>query len=83
MNANVKEIHNFKIGAVLVDGDRSAIAMHIAMTTNDGHRIQIEEIGLQTWKDGRIIHERYFYDPNRNRDRVSPSLHQAILLIEF
>jgi ketosteroid isomerase-like protein len=65
MNANVKEIHDFKIGTVLVDGDRSVIEMHIDMTTNDGHRIRIEELGLQTWRDGRIIHERYFYDPSR------------------
>jgi ketosteroid isomerase-like protein len=63
MNANIKEIHNFKIGAVLVDGDRSMVEMHLDATTKDGHHIQIEEVELQTWKDGRIIHERYFYDP--------------------
>jgi hypothetical protein len=63
MNANVKEIHDFKIGAVLVDGDRSMVEMHLDATTQDGYRIHIEEVGLQTWKDGRIIHERYFYDP--------------------
>ncbi len=64
MNANVQEIHNFKIGAVLVDGDRSMVEMHIDATTKDGYRLHLEEVGLQTWKDGRIIHERYFYDPS-------------------
>lgn len=64
MNANVKEIHDFKIGAVLVDGDRSMVEMHLDATTHDGYRLHIEEVGLQTWKDGRIIHERYFYDPS-------------------
>ncbi len=63
MNANLKEIHDFKIGAVLVDGDRSMVEMHLDATTEDGYHIHIEEVGLQTWKDGRIIHERYFYDP--------------------
>jgi hypothetical protein len=63
MNANIKEIHDFKIGAVLVDGDRSMVEMHLDATTQDGHRIHIEEVGLQTWKDDKIIHERYFYDP--------------------
>lgn len=63
MNANVKELHDFKIGAVLVDGDRSVIQMRIEVTTVDGYRILIEELGLQTWKDGLIIHEQYFYDP--------------------
>jgi hypothetical protein len=63
MNANVKEIHDFKIGAVLVDGDRSMVEMNLDATTKDGHHLKIEEVGLQTWKDGKIIHERYFYDP--------------------
>jgi hypothetical protein len=64
MNANVKEVHEFKIGAVLVDGDRSVIEMHLELTTIDGYRIRLEEVGMQTWKNERIIHERYFYDPS-------------------
>lgn len=43
MNANVKEINDFKIGAVLVDGDRSMVEMHIDATTHDGYRFRIEE----------------------------------------
>jgi hypothetical protein len=63
MNANIKEIHEFKIGAVLVDGDRSMIEMPLDATTLDGYRFHLEEMGLQTWKDGRIIQGRYFYEP--------------------
>lgn len=63
MNANVKEVHEVKIEAILVDGDRSVIETHLEITTIDDYRIRIEELGIQTWKDGRIIHERYFYDP--------------------
>ncbi len=71
MNANVQELHDFKIGAVLVDGfseahpldGHSVIEMHLEITTVDGYRIHIQELGLQTWREGRIVHERYFYDP--------------------
>lgn len=71
MNANVQELHEFKIGVVLVDGftdshpldGHSVVEMHLEITTVDGYRIRIEELGLQTWKDGRIVQERYFYDP--------------------
>lgn len=70
MNANVKEIHEFKIGVVLVDGDRSMVEMHLDATTQDGYQLHIEEVGLQTWKDGRIIHERYFYDPSSFEGRA-------------
>jgi hypothetical protein len=64
MNANIKEVHDFQIVSVLVDGDRSAIEMHLEVTTVDGYRIRLEEVGIQTWKNERIIHERYFYDPS-------------------
>jgi hypothetical protein len=64
MNENVKEIHDFQIEAVLVDGDRSVIEMHLDLTTKDGYRIHIEELGMQTWKNGMIVRERYFYDPS-------------------
>jgi hypothetical protein len=63
MNANIKEIHQFKIGAVLIDGDRSMVEMHLDATTLDGYHFHLEEVGLQTWMDGKIIQERYFYDP--------------------
>jgi ketosteroid isomerase-like protein len=64
MNANIKEIHDFKIVTVLVDGDRSMVEMHFEATTLDGYHFRLEEVGLQTWKDGKIISERYFYDPS-------------------
>jgi hypothetical protein len=64
MNANVKEVLDFKIGAVLVDGNRSVIEMHLELITHDGYRIRLEEVGMQTWQNGLIIHERYFYDPS-------------------
>jgi ketosteroid isomerase-like protein len=57
---------------VLIDGvgeaypkdTRSMVEMHLDATTKDGHRLRLEEVGLQTWKDGKITHERYFYDPS-------------------
>lgn len=64
MNANIQEIHEFKIGAVLVDDDRSMVEMLLDATTKDGHHIHLEEVGFQTWQNGKIIHERYFYDPS-------------------
>jgi hypothetical protein len=64
MNANIKEVHDFKIVTVLVDGDRSMVEMHFEATTLDGYHFRLEEVGLQTWKDGKIISERYFYDPS-------------------
>ena len=48
MNSNIKEVHDFKIVTVLIDGDRSMVEMHLDATTHDGHHIHLEEVGLQT-----------------------------------
>jgi ketosteroid isomerase-like protein len=60
--AAVRETHDFKIGVVLVDGDRVVIEESAEWTMVDGYRVRIEELALQTWRDGKIIHERFFYD---------------------
>ncbi len=63
VNAALAEIHDFGIGAVLVDGDRSVIEWYFEATTIDGFRGRIDELALHTWKDGKIVEERFFYDP--------------------
>ena len=70
MNANVKEVHGFKIGAMLVDGDRSVVEMNLEVTTVNGYRIRLEEVEMQAWKNERIIHERYSYDPSSIQDNA-------------
>jgi hypothetical protein len=62
VNAALQEIHDFGIGAVLVDGDQSVIQWYFETTTVDGFRGRLDELALHTWKDGKIVHERFFYD---------------------
>jgi ketosteroid isomerase-like protein len=49
--------------AVLVDGDRVAIFWVFDITAPDGVTRRREELALQTWRDDRILEERFFYDP--------------------
>lgn len=60
--AAAMEIHEVKAVSVLIDGDRVAIEWHEEWTLPNGARVRVEEVALQTWKGGRIIHERFFYD---------------------
>lgn len=60
--AAAMEIHEIKAASVLIDGDRAAIEWHAEWTLPNGTRVRVEEVALQTWKDDRIIHERFFYD---------------------
>ncbi|MCU0495011.1 MAG: hypothetical protein MUD01_25770, partial [Chloroflexaceae bacterium] len=39
------------------------IEEHAEWTTVDGQRVRVEELALQTWHEGKIIRERFFYDP--------------------
>ena len=48
--------------AVLVDQDRAVIEWVFDATLLDGQKAHLEELALQTWRDGKIIHERFFYE---------------------
>ena len=60
---SVEHIHEATARAVAVDGDQAFIEWVFDVTTRDGKRIRIEEIAQQTWRQGRIERERFFYDP--------------------
>src|ERR1700744_5972496 len=49
-----------RIAAVsyLVDGDRVAIHYDFEMTTNDGAKLEMQEIAYQLWRGERIVSER-------------------------
>jgi len=52
----------FTLVSVVVEGDRAAINWVFEYTTSDGTRYRMDEIAVQTWRDGKIVHERYVYD---------------------
>ena len=52
----------FRAVSVVVEGNHAAINWIFDYTTADGQRYQMDEIAFQTWRDGRIAHERYIYD---------------------
>jgi ketosteroid isomerase-like protein len=52
----------FRAQSVIVEGDRAAINWVFDYTTADGQRYRMDQIAVQTWRDGKIVHERYIYD---------------------
>ena len=54
---------NFNLVSVVVEGDRAVINWVFDYTTADGTSYRMDEIAIQTWRDGKIVHERYIYDP--------------------
>ena len=63
MMANFKEIHQSSAISYVVDGDRVAINWLFDITLHDGSRLQLDEIAYQQWRDGKIVRERFYYDP--------------------
>lgn len=55
-------VHEHRPLSVIVDGNRAAINWLFDFTGADDVRYRLDQIALQTWEDGRIVHERYVYD---------------------
>ena len=52
----------FQATSVAVDGDVATINWIFDFTTPDGKKVRLDEIAHQTWRDGRIVRERFYYD---------------------
>ena len=53
---------NFTLVSVLVEGNRAVINWVFDYTMADGKSYRMDEIAVQTWENGKIVHERYVYD---------------------
>lgn len=52
----------FTLASVVAEGNRAVINWIFDYTTADGQRYRMDEIAIQTWRDGKIVHERFVYD---------------------
>ncbi|PRQ08593.1 nuclear transport factor 2 family protein [Enhygromyxa salina] len=59
--SNVEQVHEFRIGASAVEGDTSFCEQFIDVTFKDGNRMTMDEIAVRTWKDGKVVKERFVY----------------------
>lgn len=72
MMQNFKQIHQSTAISYVVEGDRAAINWLFDITLQDGSRFQLDEIAYQQWKDGKIVRERFFYDPAQTQAARRP-----------
>lgn len=59
----IAEVRENRAASVLVDGDRAAINWVAEYVTKNGQRLKFDQITHQTWRNGKIVSERFFYDP--------------------
>lgn len=55
------EVHGFTTVGRFVNGDQFALRFDVDVTPRGEARRQMEEVGLYTVRDGRIVEERFFY----------------------
>lgn len=62
--SGVEEVHGSEIKAIAVNEESGHVFLQTYMdaTFKDFGRMLMEEVQVQTWKDGKIIHERFFYN---------------------
>ena len=58
----VKEWRGFAVKALAVDGDVSFMESTIDFVAQDGKDVHIEQVSVARWRDGKIVHERFYYD---------------------
>ena len=56
------EFHGAEVGAVIVDGDTAAVEWTFDMTPKGGPRISQRQVSVQTWKDGKVVEEVFYYN---------------------
>lgn len=55
-------VHQHRALAAVVDGDFAVINWLLEFIGADGQQYRLDQVTHQTWKDGRIIRERFYYD---------------------
>ncbi len=56
------EVHSATTEGPYVNGDQFVVRFAIDVTQKEtGQRIQMQEVGLYTMRDGKVVEERFFY----------------------
>ena len=60
--SSIAEFHDGKLEASAVDGDTTFGQWSMDVTFKNGHRAVMNQVAVRKWKDGKIVHERFFYN---------------------
>ncbi len=57
------EVHGVEVSGPYIHGDQFAVRFRMEITQKaTGQRVKMDEIGLYTLKNGKIVEERFFYE---------------------
>jgi hypothetical protein len=67
---SIQQMHVSRADSFLVDGDRAAINWIFEITDGEGKRRRLNEVAYQLWQAGKIIRERFYYDPAQRQVEI-------------
>ena len=62
--SSIEEMHGAEIKNVAINPESGTVFIQAFMdaTFKEYGRVQMEEVQVQTWKDGQIVNEKFFYN---------------------
>ena len=60
--ASIKGITS-KVDSFIAEGNRAAINWVFEITNLKGQKTTLNEVAYQLWQDGKIVREKFYYDP--------------------
>jgi hypothetical protein len=59
--SSLAEFHEGKLVANAVNGDVTFGEWFMDVTFKNGFRLKLAQVAVRRWKDGKIVHERFYY----------------------
>jgi hypothetical protein len=73
---NSKSVVTRSVDFFAIDGEQVAIHWVFEMTLRNGHRFVLDEMAWQRWHNGKVVEEKFFYDPAQRQVFVpAPPMH--------
>jgi ketosteroid isomerase-like protein len=58
---SLAEVHGVQLLGAAVNGDRSYSEWVLDVTFKNGTRYALTQVAVRQWKDGKVVHERFYY----------------------
>ena len=55
------EIHKVDVGGPYVNGDQFVVRFTMDVTPKGGQRMTMDEVGVYTVRDGKVVEERFYF----------------------
>jgi ketosteroid isomerase-like protein len=60
---SVAEFHGVELKGAAVNGETSFSEWLMDLTFQGGQRVSMQQVSVRRWRDGKVIHERFYYNP--------------------